>query len=223
MLAIGNPKIAEHSQRFFKTGEGEYGEGDLFLGIRVPEVRKIAKKFNKLSLPETEKLLHSKYHEARLCALVILVNLCKKAEQDLHTSVYELYLANTSYINNWDLVDISAQHIVGSYLLERDRKVLHQLAESEDLWERRIAIMSTLFFIRHNDFDTTIEIAEQLLEDDHDLIHKAVGWMLREVGKREIKREQAFLDKHIRSMPRTMLRYAIEKFPETKRKEYLEM
>lgn len=222
LKAIADPSIAEHSQRFFKTGKGEYGEGDLFLGIRVPKVRKIARKFKNLTLSETEKLLHSQYHEARLCALVILVNKCKKGDQELHKSIYELYLANTSYISNWDLVDISAQHIIGSYLLGRERTPLYKLAKSPDLWERRIAIMSTLYFIRNEDFETTLEIAEQLLEDEHDLIHKAVGWMLREIGNRDIECEEVFLKKHVRNMPRTMLRYAIEKFPEPKRKEYLD-
>lgn len=220
---ISNLEIAEHSQRFFKTGKGEYGEGDLFLGIRVPEVRKVAKRFKELSLSETEKLLHSKFHEARLCALVILVNKSQKAEQELHRSIYDLYLDNTSYINNWDLVDLSAPNIIGSYLMERERTSLLKLATSQNLWERRIAIISTLYFIKNDDYETTLEIAEQLLKDEHDLIHKAVGWMLREVGKRDRKCEETFLEKYAREMPRTMLRYAIEKFPESKRKAYLNM
>ncbi len=223
LKSISNPEIAEHSQRFFKTGPGEYGEGDTFYGIRVPDVRKVAKKFSRLSLSETEKLLHSGYHEARLCALIILVSKCKNAADDLHKKIYELYLRNTGYINNWDLVDTSAEHVVGSYLMDNDRQVLFQLAESDSLWERRIAIMSTFHFIKNNDFRDTLLIAEKLLNDPHDLIHKAVGWMLREVGNRDLEEEEAFLQKHVHNMPRTMLRYAIEKFPEGKRQKYLAM
>lgn len=221
LKSISNPEIAEHSHRFFKTGPGEYGEGDIFYGIRVPDVRKVAKKFSRLSLSEIEKLLHSRYHEARLCALIILVSKCKKGDQGLRKKIYELYLRNTEYINNWDLVDTSAVHIVGSYLMDKDRKVLYQLAESDSLWERRIAIMSTFHFIKNNDFRDTLLIAEKLLNDPHDLIHKAVGWMLREVGNRDLEEEEAFLQKHVHNMPRTMLRYAIEKFPEGKRQKYL--
>lgn len=218
---ISDPEIAEHSQRFFKTGEGEYGEGDKFLGIRVPNVRKVARKFNQLSLEETDQLLHSDYHEERLCALIILVNKAKKVNDDELKTICDLYLDNTEYVNNWDLVDTSAEHIVGRYLIDKDRTILYQLAKSEDLWERRIAIMSTFHFIKNDEFGDTIEIAEQLVNDEHDLIHKAVGWMLREVGKRDIKTEEKFLDKHVHHMPRTMLRYAIEKFPEELRQHYL--
>lgn len=220
---ISEPEIAQHSQRFFKTGPGEYGEDDIFLGIRVPDVRKVAKKFSELSLKETEQLLHSEYHESRLCALIILVSKCKKGDEGLRKKIYELYLRNTGYINNWDLVDTSAEHIVGSYLMDRDRKVLYQLAKSNSLWERRIAIMSTFHFIKNNDFRDTLLIAEELLYDTHNLIHKAVGWMLREVGNKDLEKEEMFLQKHIQKMPRTMLRYAIEKFPEEKRQKYLAM
>lgn len=220
---ISEPEIAQHSQRFFKTGPGEYGENDIFLGIRVPDVRKVAKKFSELSLKETEQLLHSEYHESRLCALIILVSKCKKGDEGLRKKIYELYLRNTGYINNWDLVDTSAEHIVGSYLMDRDRKVLYQLAKSNSLWERRIAIMSTFHFIKNNDFRDTLLIAEELLYDTHNLIHKAVGWMLREVGNKDLEKEEMFLQKHIQKMPRTMLRYAIEKFPEEKRQKYLAM
>ena len=220
---IADPEIAEHSQRFFKTGKGEYGEGDKFLGIRVPKVRRIAKQFKQLSLVETEKLLHSDYHEERLCALIILVNKMKKAEEQERRKIYELYLDNTRYINNWDLVDTSAEHIVGSWLDDRDRSILSKLAKSNDLWERRIAVMSTFHFIKNGDFEDTLAIAELLLSDDHDLIHKAVGWMLREIGNRDQETEEKFLAKHIQTMPRTMLRYAIEKFPEDRRQYYLQL
>lgn len=218
---IADPEIAEHSQRFFKTGEGQYGEGDKFLGIRVPNVRKVARKFKQLSLDETEQLLHSDLHEERLCALIILVNKAKKEDDKELKKIYDLYLNNTEYINNWDLVDTSAEHIVGRYLIDKDRTILYELAKSNDLWERRIAIMSTFHFIRNDEFDDTIGIAKLLVSDEHDLIHKAVGWMLREVGKREINIEEKFLDQHLPNMPRTMLRYAIEKFPEDKRQAYL--
>jgi 3-methyladenine DNA glycosylase AlkD len=219
---IADPEIAEHSQRFFKTGKGEYGEGDKFLGIRVPKVRGITKQFKQLSLVETEKLLHSDYHEERLCALIILVNKMKKAEEQERRKIYEVYLDNTKYINNWDLVDTSSEHIIGSWLVNRDRSILYKLAKSDDLWERRVAVMSTFHFIKNGDFEDTLAIAELLLSDDHDLIHKAVGWMLREIGNRDRETEEKFLDKHIQTMPRTMLRYAIEKFPEDRRQYYLQ-
>lgn len=219
---IANPEIAEHSQRFFKTGLGQYGEGDRFLGIRVPEVRKVAQKFNDLSLTETELLLQSRYHEERLCALIILVNQFQKADPETRNRIYKLYLANTSYINNWDLVDTSAPKIIGPFLEDKDCSVLYKFAESEDLWERRIAIISTLYFIRKNNFDDTLAIAEKLLDDSHDLIHKATGWMLREVGNRDMEAEEVFLKKYAHQMPRTMLRYAIERFPEQKRQVYIQ-
>lgn len=217
---IADPAIAEHSQRFFKTEAGEYGEGDQFLGIRVPNIRKIAKTFKKLSLTETEKLLHSEYHEERLCALIILVNRFQKADPEDRKQICELYLSNTAYINNWDLVDTSAYKIVGPYLEGKNRDVLYDLAKSESVWERRIAIISTLHFIKNNDFEDTLAIAEKLLDDDHDLIHKATGWMLREVGKRDQEKEETFLEKHAVHMPRTMLRYAIEHFSDAKREYY---
>lgn len=218
---IADPDIAEHSQRFFKTGPGDYGQGDLFLGIRVPAIRKTAKKYSHLSLEENEKLLHSKFHEARFCALAMLVHKYQKGNDEARSSIYNLYISNTQYINNWDLVDTSAHHIVGHFLNEKDREPLYRFAHSENLWERRMAIMSTLYFIKQDDFSDTLAIARLLLNDPHDLIHKAVGWMLREVGNRNLNREKTFLDKHIQSMPRTMVRYAIEKFPEEERKEYL--
>lgn len=223
LRAIANSETAEDSQRFFKTGPSEYGEGDQFLGIRVPETRKIARRFKELSLREAEQLLHSDFHEERLCTLIIFVNRSKKADPQELEEIYQLYLKNTAYINNWDLVDTSAEHIVGRYLEDNDRAILYELAKSNNLWERRIAIMSSFHFIKNNDFDDTLAIAEILLDDEHDLIHKAVGWMLREVGNRDLKTEEAFLDRHIHNMPRTMLRYAIEKIPEEKRQYYLKL
>ena len=221
LLQLANEQIAEHSQRFFKTGKGEYGEGDIFLGIRVPLLRKLVKKYRGISITEVRKLLHSKFHEERLLAVLMLVQLFKSGDKSVEKQVYDLYLENTEFINNWDLVDISASHIVGAHLHEKDKAPLYNLVQSKNLWERRIAIIATFYFIRQNEFDDTLKIAEILLNDKEDLIHKAVGWMLREVGKREIEFEEEFLQEHYKIMPRTMLRYAIEKFTETSRKMYL--
>ena len=221
LLQLANEKIAEHSQRFFKTGKGEYGEGDIFLGIRVPLLRKLVKKYRGISITEVRKLLHSKFHEERLLAVLMLVQLFKSGDESVQKQVYDLYLENTEYINNWDIVDISASNIVGAHLYEKDKAPLYDLVQSKNLWERRIAIIATFYFIRQNEFDDTLKLAEILLNDKEDLIHKAVGWMLREVGKREIEFEEEFLQEHYKIMPRTMLRYAIEKFPETSRKMYL--
>ncbi|MES9939555.1 MAG: DNA alkylation repair protein [Candidatus Thiodiazotropha sp. 6PLUC2] len=218
---LANPEIATHSQRFFKTGKGEYGEGDKFLGIRVPLLRQQAKTFQEMSLKEVERLLKSAYHEERLCALLLLVRKFERGDEALRGRVYQLYLKQTRYINNWDLVDSSAYHIIGGYLFEKDKAPLYQLVESPSLWERRIAIIATYHFIKRDQFQDTLILSELLLNDEHDLIHKAVGWMLREVGNRERKIEEAFLEKHYKAMPRTMLRYAIEKFPEVVRKRYL--
>jgi len=212
---------ARELRRFFKTGPGEYGEGDLFLGIRVPVLRKLTRDFQDLGLRETEKLLHSKYHEERLMALLILKDKFSGAEESRRKTIYELYLGNTLYVNNWDLVDVSAEHIVGAYLVDKNRQPLSRLALSAELWERRIAIIATFHYIKNDDFSSTLEIAELLLNDNEDLIHKAVGWMLREVGKRDLPAEESFLKKHYRAMPRTMLRYAIEKLPESRRQAYL--
>lgn len=218
---LGDPAIAEHSQRFFKTGKGEYGEGDRFLGIRVPALRRQAKRCKELPLSETEKLLRSPLHEVRLCALFILVEHFRKGDSKLRQKIYRCYLDNTHYINNWDLVDGSAPQIVGAYLQDRSRRPLYRLARSTDLWERRIAVMATLTFIKEGDFDDTLALAERLLDDREDLMHKAVGWMLREVGNRHRPTEEQFLARHYNDMPRTMLRYAIEKFPERRRQQYL--
>jgi len=218
---ISDPEIAAHSQRFFKTGEGEYGEGDIFLGIRVPILRKIAKQYKEFSVDQIMEVFTSKYHEARLLALLMLVNSYERADLNTQEKIYSLYLDNTQYINNWDLVDSSAHKIVGAHLYTKSRKPLYTLAKSKDLWERRIAIISTHYFIKKRDFEDTLKISELLLDNKEDLIHKAVGWMLREVGNQDLSAERAFLDKHYKSMPRTMLRYAIEKFPEQLRLDYL--
>ena len=218
---LANKKTAKHSQRFFKTGKGQYGEGDIFLGIRAPVLRKIAKKFRRISLAEVSKLLESKFHEERLLSILMLVNLFKSGDEDDQELIYELYLDKTRFINNWDIVDISAGNIVGEFLFEKDKAPLYRLVFSENLWERRIAIVATFYFIRNDEFDDTLKIAEILFTDKEDLIHKAVGWMLREVGKRVIEIEEEFLEEHYLKMPRTMLRYAIERFPETRRKMYL--
>jgi 3-methyladenine DNA glycosylase AlkD len=217
-----NPEKAKFLQRFFKTGKGEYAEGDVFLGIVVPVQRQIAKKYTELLFEDLEKLITSKYHEERLIALLILVERFKKAKEDEKEKIVKFYLDNRKGINNWDLVDLSAPKILGEYLFDKDRKILFRFAKSNDLWEKRIAVLSTFTFIKNNDFNDTLKIFEILLNDKHDLIHKAVGWMLREIGKIDLKTEENFLRKHYKAMPRTMLRYAIEKFPEKKRKAYLE-
>ncbi len=218
---LGNPEIAAHSQRFFKTGPGEYGEGDVFRGIRVPVQRKVAKQFKHAEISTVIDLLHSKYHEDRLVALLILVEKYKKKDERQRQEIYDLYLENTDYINNWDLVDSSAHKIVGPHLENRDRSILYKLVKSDSLWERRISMMCTYHFIKKDDYEDTLKLAELLLHDKEDLIHKIVGWMLRELGKRNYDLEDGFLMQHYRDMPRTMLRYAIEKFPEDRRQAYL--
>ena len=217
-----NKKDAEILQWFFKTGKGEYGEGDRFLGIKVPGIRVIAKKNTDLTFKEIQKALRSVYHEERLAALLILVEKYSKAVTEGKNKIADFYLANTKHINNWDLVDLTAPKILGKYLSNKSRKILYAFARSENLWERRISIISTFEFIRNKDFTDTLKISKILLKDDHDLIHKAVGWMLREIGKRDLPAEEEFLSKYYKKMPRTMLRYAIEKFPEKKRLAYLE-
>jgi 3-methyladenine DNA glycosylase AlkD len=218
---IGDPERADHSQRFFKTGPGEYGAGDIFLGIKVPLLRGLAKRFKHATRADALSLLTSKFHEARLTALFLLINVYDGGDERTKTQVYEDYLAHVAYINNWDLVDSSAMQIVGHHLFDKDRSHLRTLAVSKDLWERRIAIMATFHFIRQYEFQDTLEISEILLNDKEDLIHKAVGWMLREVGNKSQPTEETFLKKHHKKMPRTMLRYAIEKFPEPQRQAYL--
>lgn len=218
---LGNKQRAKVLQRFFKTGPGEYGEGDVFLGIKVPELRKLAKEYQDITTQEIKQLLKSSIHEERLLALLILVLTYSKGNETAKKRIYELYLRNTKFINNWDLVDGSAEYIVGDFLMDKNKKPLYSLAKSSDLWERRIAIMSTFHFIKRHEFSQTLKISRMLLSDEEDLIHKAVGWMLREVGKRHLPTQEKFLKEHYKKMPRTMLRYAIERFPESKRRGYL--
>lgn len=221
MQALANPKKAKDYARYFKTGKGEYAEGDIFLGITVPFQKRLDAKYKELSLPEIQQLLDSRIHEYRSAALFILSWQFKKADEKQKEEIVKLYLANTSNINNWDLVDVSAPKILGEYLLDKDRKVLYKMASSSLLWDRRIAVLATFAFIAKNDFSDSLKLAELLLKDKHDLMHKAVGWMLREIGKRDQKAEEDFLKKHYRQMPRTMLRYSIEKFDEKKKKFYM--
>ena len=218
---LSDPEKAKILSRFFKTGKGQYGEGDVFLGIVVPKQRLVAKKYAGLQLTDIGRLLASKIHEHRLVALLILAGKYKQAHAEGRGEIVDFYLKHTRHINNWDLVDLSAPNILGEHLSDKGRTVLYRFARSKNLWERRIAIISTFSFIRKNDFEDTLRISEILLHDDHDLIHKAVGWMLREVGKRDTGVEEEFLKGHHKVMPRTMLRYAIEKFDEEKRRFYL--
>ncbi len=208
-------------QRFFKTGPGQYGEGDRFLGIMVPDIRKTVKEFSGAPLSEAAKLLQSPWHEERLCALLLMVNRFEKGDDAERKKVAALYLRNTRSINNWDLVDLSAPKIVGPWLDGGSRALLRRLVRSGNLWERRIAVLATFPFIKQGDFADSLALAEVLLGDEEDLMHKAVGWMLREVGKKDVAVLEGFLRKHHRAMPRTALRYAIERFPEAKRKRYL--
>jgi 3-methyladenine DNA glycosylase AlkD len=219
---LRNPEKAKKLSGFFKTGKGEYGEGDIFLGISVPDQRKVAKKYLNLPLIDLQELFNSAIHEHRLTALLILVSQYRKSDILGKDEIFRFYLNNTANINNWDLVDVSAPKIVGEHLRDKDPAILFKLAQSSNLWERRIAMLSTFTFIRHHEFDVALSIAEQLVFDDHDLIHKAVGWMLREIGKRDQEIEERFLEQYARQMPRTMLRYAIEKFDANKRKFYLD-
>ncbi|MGD9152683.1 MAG: DNA alkylation repair protein [Gammaproteobacteria bacterium] len=222
---IRNHKNAEQAKNlewFFKTGKGEYGEGDKFLGIKNPVIRKTIKNYFAIDLPDLDSIIQSKFHEERLAALLILVRKYQKAKiAQEQIAIHRYYRNNMQYVNNWDLVDQSAPTIIGQHLFERDRKVLYQWAKSKNLWHKRIAMLATFYFIRNNDFADAFKISEILLQDKHDLIHKAVGWMLREVGKRDLPAEEKFLQKHYKIMPRTMLRYAIEKFPERERQAYL--
>jgi len=216
-----NPEKRDFYPKFFRAGKGGYGEGDSFLGVVVPDQRKVAREFWDLSLEDGRKLLVSQWHEERLTALFILVKQFEKGDLKYRKAIYDLYFECLDQVNNWDLVDASAHVIVGGWHQDRSRRRLHQLADSPILWRRRIAMIATFHYIRQDDFDDAIAVAEKLVADPHDLIHKAVGWMLREIGKRDQEVEKAFLDRHAPHMPRTMLRYAIEKFPEKVRKEYL--
>ena len=218
---LRNDEKAQVLQRFFKTGPGQYGEGDIFLGISVPDLRSLVRQNKDARLSDIKQLIKSKFHEERVLALMMLVQAYSKGDEAQKKSIYELYLKSTKFINNWDLVDVSAPHIVGHYLSDKSKEPLYGLAKSESLWERRIAIIATACFIRRGEFADTLRISKLLLSDKEDLIHKAVGWMLREVGNRDLASEERFLIAHYKRMPRTMLRYAIEKFPEPRRQMYL--
>lgn len=220
--ALENPSDAAFSQRFFKTGKGQYGEGDIFIGLRVPQTRLIAKKYKDLAIDEIEKLLESPIHEHRLCAVIIMAEQAKRANDVLKKSLYELYLRRTDRINNWDIVDVSCRDIVGGFLQEKSRNPLYKLAQSTNMWERRIAIVSTWHFIRVGDLDDTFKIVEMLIEDKEDLTHKATGWMLREAGKKDEARLKDFLDKHAHHMPRTMLRYSLERLHPADKAHYMQ-
>jgi len=218
---FADPTTAKKSLRYHKTGKGEYGEGDKFLGVRVPDLRAIAKQYRSLPVKDILNVLQSRYHEERLLALVMLVYHFQKGDDALKRGIYRSYLSNTEYVNGWDLVDSSAHQIVGGFLLERPRRKLATLSQSNSLWERRISIIATLHFIKHDQYEDTLKLSRQLLNDEEDLIHKAVGWMLREVGNRDKQTEVKFLTAHYKTMPRTMLRYAIEKFDKKERDQYL--
>lgn len=221
LRARADPSRVPLLQRFFKTGKGEYAEGDRFIGLTVPHLRELCRECRGAGIDEAAPLLRSPIHEERLLALLMLVDAFKYADETGQRAIYEFYLSNTRFINNWDLVDASAEYIVGDWLRDRSRASLRKLARSPSLWERRIAIVATLHFIRRDDYDDTFRIADILLQDAHDLIHKATGWMLREVGKRDGSALRRYLAPRYKRMPRTMLRYAIERFPERERQRYL--
>jgi len=231
LLRYRNADKAQIFKKFFKSGPGEYAEGDRFLGVTVPQVRTVSRTFSELPEDEIEVLIRSDWHEARLLALVVMVNRFKKSgklkdlelREQIQKGLFKLYTRNLQFVNNWDLVDVSAEHIVGAWLFSRDRKTLETYARSPHLWTRRVSIMSTFYFIRKGDFSTTLVLAKQLLNDKHDLIHKAVGWLIREVGKRDLDLAENFLETHAARMPRTMLRYAIEKLRPAKREFYLRL
>ncbi len=224
LSTLGNMEVAKHSAGFFKAVKGGYGEGDLFYGIRVTVLRKLVKKYRGVSLYVVSQLLNASYHEERLLSLLILVNLFKSGDRDRRERIYNLYMDNIAYVNNWDLVDSSAEHIAGAWLAEIDNKEpLYNLAASDSCWERRISIISTFYFIKHKDFSDSLKISRMLLDDREDLVQKAVGWMLREIGKRDIDIEREFIKKHCKKMPRTMLRYAIERFPKEERQKILKV
>jgi 3-methyladenine DNA glycosylase AlkD len=218
---VARPDRADSHTSFFKTGHGEYGAGDRFLGVTVPQLRTIAREYRDMPLKYVVKLLQSPWHEERLLALLIMVGQYARADTSTRRTIHQMYLRNTKSINNWDLVDSSAAQIVGAHLESRDRRVLRRLARSKLMWERRIAMIATYHYIRRRDFKDALTVAGLLRRDEHDLIHKAVGWMLREIGNRDRGAEERFLRKHARTMPRTMLRYAIEKFPQPLRRKYM--
>ncbi len=220
--SLSTPEKKEFLPYFFKTGKGQYGEGDKFIGVVVPDTRKIAKKYKDIPFEEVTKLLDSPYHECRLCGLLILVERFKKAKEEERKEICDFYLSKTTCINNWDLVDLTAKDIVGEYLVDKDRSILYKLAESELLWDQRIAVISTFAFIRRNDHKDILALSEKLIGHKHDLMHKAIGWMLREAGKRDISSLKGFLDKYHKQMPRTMLRYSIEKLTPEERAYYMQ-
>ncbi len=221
--ALADPVRGTQSQRFFRTGPGEYGEGDQFLGIRVPVLRALVKEFRNLPWEEATLLLHSEWHEERLLALLLWVQAHSRAEEAIRVAIHRAYLEHLSWVNNWDLVDASAEYLVGPHLPPGGGRLLTRLADSASLWERRIAMIATFYGIRRGEFGAALRMAKRLRGDPHDLIHKAVGWMLREVGKRDLATERAFLDEHAEHLPRTALRYAIERFPEPMRLQYLRL
>ncbi len=222
LLSFGNPEKAEHSKYFFKTGKGQYGEGDKFIGCTTPEMRSVAKTGKNLPLAELKLLLNDDMHECRVCALVILTEQFEKVDENRRKEIVDFYLEHTHRINNWDLVDISAYKILGEFLVDKNRAILYLLADSDLLWDQRIAMISTMAFIRRSDFEDVIRLSEIFLTHKHDLMHKASGWMLREAGKRDEKILINFLDKHHKKMPRTMLRYAIEKLTPEQKKHYMQ-
>jgi 3-methyladenine DNA glycosylase AlkD len=221
LKSIASPEKAKILHGFFKTGQGQYGAGDVFLGIMVPQTRNVAKANGTTPLSEIHTLLQSEFHEVRLCALVIITERFKKAKEAERREIFDFYLSNVERINNWDLVDLTCPTVIGLYLLDKDRSILYKMSESKNLWKQRISIVSTLAFIRNNDLIDTFAISEKLLNHRHDLIHMAVGWMIREAGKRDKEQLETFLDEYAKKMPRTTLRYAIERFPEPERQYYL--
>lgn len=222
LRGVADREKAKHLQRFFKTGPGQYGQGDVFLGITVPDQRAIVKKYKNLAIKDLKEAIVSKFHEERLTALLILVEKFQKSDEPGKKEIFDFYIRNRRGINNWDLVDLTAPKIVGAWLSNKDKSLLYQFAKSKDLWERRIAMLSCFYYICQKDCQDALRVAEILKDDQEDLIQKAVGWMLREIGKRcDKEQEEEFLKKHYQTMPRTMLRYAIERFPEKERKYYL--
>jgi 3-methyladenine DNA glycosylase AlkD len=222
LIALSTPEKQVFLPYFFKTGKGQYGEGDQFLGVVVPDIRRVAKAHNAIPFEELEKLLNNSYHECRLCALLVLVERFKKAQEPERSALIDFYLSHTTRINNWDLVDLSAKDTLGEYLVDKtDRTVLYRLAGSSLLWEQRIAVVATYAFIRRGDLNDIFVLSEKLLHHPHDLMHKAIGWMLREAGKKDKNILLGFLDKYHKVMPRTMLRYAIEKFSPEERTYYM--
>ncbi len=222
LLAVANPEKAEHAKYFFKTGKGQYGEGDIFIGCTNPEIRSVAKANKSLPLDELKKLIVDEIHEFRLVALVILTEQFRKADEKSRAEIVDFYLAHTPYINNWDLVDLSAYKILGEWLIDKDRTILYELAESQNMWEQRVAVVATKAFISRGDLVDIFRLSEKLLSHPHDLMHKACGWMLREAGKKEENALTAFLDRHHKTMPRTMLRYSLEKLTPEQRAHYMQ-